>query len=80
MRTMTEIEARATLHVLLDEAPGLRDPVLITGKRTNGVLVPEDHWRGLQETLHLLSIPRMRESIVHGMESPLDACEETPGW
>jgi PHD/YefM family antitoxin component YafN of YafNO toxin-antitoxin module len=80
MRTITESDARAVLHELLDEAPGFSEPVLITGKSANGVLVPEDQWLGIQETLHLLSIPGVRESIMNGIETPLDRCEETPGW
>jgi PHD/YefM family antitoxin component YafN of YafNO toxin-antitoxin module len=77
---MTASDARANLNELLDEAPGFRVPVLIIGRRANGVLVPEDQWRGVQETLYLLSISEMRESIVNGLESPLKECEETPRW
>ncbi|HEY0155061.1 MAG TPA: type II toxin-antitoxin system Phd/YefM family antitoxin [Longimicrobium sp.] len=80
MRTMTASDARSSLYRLIDEASESHEPVLITGKRANGVLVSEDDWRAVQETLHLLTIPGMRESIVDGMETPIEDCEETPGW
>jgi len=80
MRTLTASEARALLYRLLDEAAESHEPVQITGKRHNAVLVSEDDWRAIQETLYLLSIPGMRESIRAGMETPLEACSDDPGW
>ncbi len=52
----------------------------ITGKKANAVLVAEEDWRAVQETLHLLSIPGMRESIREGLETPVDECAGEPGW
>ena len=52
----------------------------ITGKRNSAVLVGEEDWRAIQETLHLLSIPGMRESIRKGLKVPLDKLSEAPGW
>lgn len=74
MLIITVTEARAALHALLDEVASTHEPVLITGKRNNGVLISEDDWRAISETLHLLSIPGMRESIREGMDTPLDEC------
>ena len=54
--------------------------MLITGPRSNAVLVSEEDWNAMQETVYLLSIPGMRESIRHGMEIPLEECDENPGW
>jgi hypothetical protein len=51
---------------LIDELGQSREPVQITGKRGNAVLLSEDDWRAIQETLHLVSIPGMRESILRG--------------
>ena len=52
----------------------------IFGKRGNAVLVSEEDWRAIQETLYLSSIPGMRESILEGMAAPESALSETPGW
>ncbi len=80
MKTVSATEARSKLYKLLDQACETSEPILITGKRGNGVLVSEDDWRAIQETLHLLSIPGMRESIREGMDEPVDECTEEPGW
>ena len=80
MTTVSATEARSKLYKLLDQARETSEPILITGKRGNGVLVSEDDWRAIQETLHLLSIPGMRESIREGMDEPIDECTEEPGW
>lgn len=80
MKTITVTKARETLYQLLDEAAVSHEPVQITGKRTNGVLVSEDDWRAIQETLYLLSVPGVRESIQEGLLTPLDECAEDPGW
>ena len=59
---------------MIDHTVSDHEPIQITGKRGNAVLVSEDDWRAIQETLHLVSIPGMRESIVKGMAEPLDGC------
>lgn len=74
MTVLTATEARANLYKLLDEVAATHEPILITGKRTNAVLVSEDDWRAIEETIYLLSIPGMRESIVEGLNTPLDKC------
>jgi prevent-host-death family protein len=73
-------EARDRLYRLVDEAAESHEPIFITGKRGNAVLVSEDDWRAVQETLYLLSVPGMRESIRDGMATPVDECEAEPGW
>ncbi len=80
MTSLTATEARKILYRLLDEVSESHEPVQITGKRGNAVLVGEDDWRAVQETLHLLSIPGMRESIREGMATPIDELDEKPGW
>ena len=80
MTTISATDARSKLYKLLDQARETSEPILITGKRGNGVLVSENDWRSIQETLHLLSIPGMRESIRDGMVEPIDECSEEPGW
>jgi len=80
MTTLTATEARANLYKLLDEVAQSHEPVLITGKRTNAVLVSEDDWRAMEETIYLLSVPGMRESIVQGMNTPLEECADEVEW
>jgi prevent-host-death family protein len=73
-------EARARLYGLLDEAAEAHEPIQISGKRNNAVLVSESDWRAIQETLYLLSVPGMRESIRKGMKTPVRKCASKPGW
>ncbi len=80
MKTVTASAARANLYKLLDDATESHEPVHITGKRHNAVLVSEEDWRAVQETLYLLSIPGMRESIRKGLKTPLSKTSERPGW
>lgn len=80
MTTITATEARRNLYRLIDEVSETHEPVEITGKRSNAVLVSEDDWRSIRETLFLLSIPGMRESIRAGMEEPIEECDETLDW
>jgi antitoxin YefM len=81
--TMTVIkasEARSRLYRLIDEAASSHEPVFITGKRSNAVLVSEEDWRSIQETLYLLSIPGMRESIIDGLKTPVEKCATELDW
>ena len=80
MTTMSATEARKQLYKLLDDVSQSHEPVQITGKRGNAVLVSEDDWRAVQETLHLVSIPGMRESILEGMATPADELEGELEW
>lgn len=73
-------EARGRLYRLVDEAAESHEPIVIAGKRGSAVLVSEDDWRAIQETLYLLSVPGMRESIREGMAAPVDECDAEPGW
>jgi len=74
--TVLNSEARANLYQLIDETAQSHQSVLITGKQHNAVLVSEDDWRSVQETLHLLVIPGMRESIIEGLKTPVAECAE----
>lgn len=80
MSTISATEARKSLYRLLDEVSESHEPVLITGKRGNAVLISEDDWRSVQETLYLMSIPGMRESIRAGMDTDLDDTEDSLDW
>jgi antitoxin YefM len=80
MPVLTASEARAKLYRLIDETAASHQAILITGKRRNAVLVSEEDWLSIQETLHLLSIPGMRESIVEGLHTPVSECEKEIDW
>ncbi len=80
MKTINVTNARANLYQLIEETANIHEPIQITGKRTNAILISEDDWRSIQETLHLLSIPGMRESIREGLETSIDECSEELEW
>ena len=80
MNSLPVTQARSRLYQLLDEAAASHEPIQITGKRSNAVLVTEEDWRSIQETLYLLSIPGMRDSIRKGLAEPLKKASAKPGW
>ena len=80
MVTVTASDARANLYRLIDEAAESHQPIVISGKRTNAVLVSAEDWAAIQETLFLLSVPGMRESIKVGMAEPIDTCAKALDW
>ena len=80
MTVIKVTDARSKLYRLIDEVAASHEPILISGKRANAVLISEDDWRAIQETLYLLSIPGMRESIRKGLETPVDECAEDIDW
>jgi len=80
MKTLTATQARKDIYRLLDEASDTHKPIQITGKRSNAVLIGEDDWRAIQETLFLASIPGMQESIVEGLNTPLEETDEELDW
>jgi PHD/YefM family antitoxin component YafN of YafNO toxin-antitoxin module len=80
MTTLTVSEARANLYRLIDEVADSHKPAFIKGKRSNGILISEEDWNSIQETMCLLSIPKMRESIKVGLETPIDDCSEELDW
>jgi len=80
MTILSASEARSRLYRLIDETAMSHEPVKITGKRRNAVLVSEEDWNAIQETIYLLSISGMRESIREGLATPIEECDEDPGW
>jgi antitoxin YefM len=80
MKTITASKARATLYRLIEETTESSEPVQITGKRANAVLVSEEDWWAIQETMYLLSIPGMRESIREGLAAPAEECAKEIEW
>jgi antitoxin YefM len=80
MTIITASEARAKLYRLIDDAASSHEPILITGKRANAVLLSEEDWASIQETLFLLSVPGMRESILEGLKTPAAECSKKLDW
>lgn len=80
MTTLTASEARKNLYHLLDEAASQHEPIQITGKRHNALLISEEDWHAIQETLYLLSIPGMRRSIQQGLKMPIEKCSKILKW
>lgn len=80
MIILNATEARSKLYSLIDEASDSHQPIVITGKRSNAVLVSEEDWNAISETLNLLAIPGMRESIKEGLETSVDECSEALDW
>jgi antitoxin YefM len=80
MTTLSASEARKRLYTLVDEVKNTHVPVQIIGKRSSAVLISEEDWRAIEETLYLAAIPGMRDSIKKGLRTPVEKCEEDPGW
>ena len=80
MTTITATEARKQLYNLLDDVADSHEPIQIAGRRNSAVLLSEDDWRSVQETLYLTSIPGMRESIRKGLKTPIEKCAAELDW
>ena len=80
MKTISTTEARKNIYKLVEQSNETHEPIQITGKKNNAVLVSEADWRNIQETLYLTSIPGMRESIIHGMKTPIPDTSKDLDW
>jgi antitoxin YefM len=80
MPTLSATEARSKLYRLIDQTSLSHEPIVITSKRGNAVLISEDDWRSIQETMYLLNIKGMRESIREGLATPIEDCKEEIDW
>ena len=80
MIALTASEARANLYRLIDETAASHQPVIITGKRSSAVLLAADDWEAIQDTVFLLAVPGMRESIKAGMAEPLTESAKALDW
>lgn len=80
MTILNATEARSRLYNLIDEVSESHQPIVITGKRANSVLVSEEDWNAISETLHLMSIPGMSDSIKEGLSESISNCSEELDW
>jgi antitoxin YefM len=80
LTTITATEARKRLYNLVDNVADSHAPVQIVGKRNSAILISEEDWLTIQETLYLTSIPGMRKSIQDGLKTPIDECDKELNW
>ncbi len=80
LTTINVTKARPELYRLLEQVATGREPIRLHSKQGSAMLIAEDDWRSIQETLHLLSIPGMRESIIKGLKTPVEECAEELDW
>lgn len=80
MQTLSASDARANLYRLLDQAAESHEPIIISGKRNNAVLISAEDWSAIQETLYLMSVPGMRESIKEGMAESFEESAKELNW
>ena len=80
MTILNATEARSKLYGLIDETTTSHKPIVITGKRGNAVLVSEEDWNAINETLYLLSVSGMRETLLDGMKQPISECSKELDW
>ena len=80
MTILNVTEARSKLYSLIDETANTHQPITIKGKRNNAILVSEEDWNAISETLYLLSVPNMRESIQSGLKESLESCSKELDW
>ena len=73
-------QARANIFKIIEETNKSHNPIIITGKKNDAVLLSLDDWNSIQETLYLMSIPNMRESIIEGLNTPIQECVEELEW
>jgi antitoxin YefM len=82
MKTVSVTQARQNIYQLVEDTISSSEPVQITTKKGNVIIVSEEDWTAIQETLYLLSIPGMRESLIEGINTPIEECKtaEEIGW
>lgn len=76
MEIFNATTARKNFFKLMDSAVKTHEPIIVTGKSGNVVVMSEEDYRSIQETLYLTSIPGMREKIIKGLETPVDELVE----
>ncbi len=82
MAVINATTARARLFRLVDEVAESHEPVFIAGPRNNAVLISEEDWRSIEETLYLSAIPGLKESILAARQEPVDemAPDDDKDW
>ncbi len=76
MSIVNATTARNNFFKLIEEVITTHEPVYITSKTGNVIMLSEEDYRSIQETLYLCSVPGMREKIVEGLNTSLEECVE----
>ena len=73
---------RKNIFGMLEQTIKFNEPVNISTKDGYAIVISEEDYNGLMETLYLSSIPAMKEKIVEGLKTPLDDClpEDEVQW
>ena len=79
-KVITASQARANIYAIIDETAKTHEPILVTGKRNNIVMISQEDWSAIEETLYLNSIPNMATSIQNAMNDSNEAFSETIEW
>ena len=79
-KILSATKARADIFNLINETANTHEPIIITGKKHNAVMLSQEDWNAIQETLYLSSIPNVKESIIEGLETPIEECDENIQW
>jgi len=80
MTAVSATAARSKLYRLIDQVNEESQPLTITGQRGNAVLVGEDDWQAIQETLFLASVPGLTESIRQARAEGVEAGSQELDW
>jgi len=82
MTTTTVTNFRKNVYAMVENTVRFNEPVNITTKDGNAVLISEEEYLGLMETLYLTSIPNMKEKLIEGLQTSLDETipEEEVDW
>ncbi len=79
-KTITVSQARANIYKIMDETAQTHEPILITGKRNNVVMLSQDDWQAIEETLYLNSIPNMVSTIQESMNAADTDFSDSVEW
>lgn len=79
-KVITASQARSDIYNLIDETAQSHEPIIITGKRHNAVMVSQEDWKAIEETLYLTAIPNMAQSITDAMNASDSEFSESVEW
>ena len=73
---------RKDIYKVLEQTVKFNEPVNISTKDGNAIIISEEDYRGLMETLNLTSIPEMKDKIIDGLNTPISECisEDEVEW
>lgn len=77
---VTPSEARKHFYQLMDDVNTTHEPVFISGRKSEAVMIALSDWEAIQETLYLNSIPGMKASILKGMNTSPEDCLPSVDW